>query len=208
MTNTPPKCNTNKSQIKNGGLRDGSQVSCLGRLGSRIFKWASDRNWRYCLRSSWLLYSIGNVFHNKYKTEHSRATWGEARCWSRWSSLSRWKELGRGNPWWKWWEVRWQRSSLCHGHKKRWIGHLIWWWHHLYCQSESHMIAAETRTTTLPRASARTWRNTPWSLRWKLWQRWKWHLHWRLRWRFWKIFTSDVHLSSACKPLCLNECNE
>ena len=104
-------------------------------------------------------------------------------------------------------EGRWQ--SLCHGHKKDGLATwLIWWWHHLYCQSESHMIAAETRTTTLPRASARTWRNTPLSLRWKLWQRWKWHLHWRLRWRFWKIFTSDVHLSSACKPLCLNECNE
>ena len=33
---------------------------------------------------------------------------------------------------------------------------------YLYSQSESHIMAAEMRTTTLPRASASTWRNTPW----------------------------------------------
>ena len=176
MTDTPPKCNTNKSQIKNGGLRNGPQASCE---------------------------NIQMSFWQKLKILPEERP-GADQDDHHYHDGKNWVEVIPDENY----EGRWQRSSLCNGHKKRWIGHLIWWWHHLYSQSESHMIAAETRTTTLPRASARTWRNTPWSLRWKLWQRWNWQLHWRLRWRFWKIFTSDVHLSSACKPLCLNECNE
>ena len=96
--------------------------------------------------------------------------WAAAKCWSGWWSRSQWRELDPGNPW-----TTDHRSGQIRN-----INSIITitiynnnnYNSDLYCQSESHMMAAETRTTTLPRASASTWRNTPWSLCWS--KHWLW----------------------------------